>query len=41
VTLGETFKSQFISSLGGGNEFFVRSAITGGSNGSFANLVAK
>jgi hypothetical protein len=39
--LARLSKSQFISSLGGGNEFFVRSAITGGSNGSFANLVAK
>src|SRR5882762_506707 len=41
VTLGETFKTQFISFLGGGHEFLVRSGITGGSNGSFANLVSK
>jgi hypothetical protein len=41
VTLGETFKGQFISSIGGGHEFLVRSTVIGGSNGSFANLVAK
>jgi len=38
-TLGETFKTQFISILGGGHEFLVCSGITGGSNGPFANLV--
>jgi hypothetical protein len=41
VTPGETFKTQFISILGGGHEFLVRSGITRGSNGSFANLVSK
>src|SRR5260370_11227702 len=41
VTLSETFKTQFISFLGGGHEFLVCSGITGGSNGSFANLVTK
>jgi len=41
VTLSETFKTQFISFLGGGHEFLVCSGITGGSNGSFANLVSK
>jgi hypothetical protein len=41
VTLGETFKTQFISILGGGHEFLVCSGITRGSNGSFANLVSK
>jgi hypothetical protein len=41
VTLGEAFKTQFISFLGGGHEYLVCSAITGGSNGPFANLVSK
>src|SRR5580704_5450251 len=41
VTLGEARKTQFVSILGGGHEFLVRSGITGGSNGSFANLVSK
>jgi hypothetical protein len=40
VTLGETFKTQFISILGGGHEFLVCSGLTGGSNDSFANLVS-
>src|SRR5882724_8453302 len=41
VTLGETFKTQFISILGGGHEFLVRSGIRRGSNASFDNLVSK
>jgi hypothetical protein len=41
VTLGETFKTQFISILGGGHEFLVRSGIRRRSNASFANLVSK
>jgi hypothetical protein len=41
VTLGETFKTQFISILGGGHEFLVRSGIIGANNASFANLVSK
>src|SRR5712671_231674 len=41
VTLGETVKTQFISILGGGHEFLVRSGIRRGSNASFANLVSK
>jgi hypothetical protein len=35
VTLGETFKTQFISILGGGHEFLVRSGIAEGSDASF------
>src|SRR5258708_28070180 len=41
VPLSEDFKTQFISFLGDGHEFLVCSGITGGSNGSFANLVSK
>src|SRR5258708_3918898 len=35
------FQNQFISILGGGHEFLVRSGIRRGSNASFANLVSK
>jgi hypothetical protein len=41
VALNERLKRQFIATLCGSDEFFVCSGITGGSNGSFANLVSK
>jgi hypothetical protein len=41
VTLGETFKTQFIPILGSAYEFFVSGSFTGGSNRSFAELVSK
>src|SRR5205807_6063875 len=41
LALDQDFKRRFISTLGGGHEFLVRSGIRRGSNVSFANLVSK